>query len=217
MLIALVAGIAIPEMAAKKSSATEVSILPFIIPVTIVVMGYATWSGLRKQQKLLESYVLTIDGNVITREQFNTEEVTIYFHEVKEIIRNNKGSIAIRGFDATDIIYIPAYIERPAELEALLSEIKPITGLSNAASTLQKVSPFLSLVNVGLLVTVYMTSNKIVVGAAGALLLGLTMWSYYRVRKSKNIERRTKNRLWLVLLLCFFVLITVILKLMAPE
>jgi hypothetical protein len=216
MLIAASAGAIIPLINSKEK-ASDTSFLFFFIPIIIGVMGFSIWNALKKQQKLLESYLLTIDGNVITREQLNTEEITIYFHEVKEIVRGNQGSLAIKGFDKTEIIYVPIHIERYGELEALLGEIKPITAPSTSASLLQKLSPLLSLVGIALMLTVYMASNKIVVGIAGTLCIALLCYSIYEVRRSKNIDKRTKNRIWIVLIVMASILFSMGMKLIAPD
>lgn len=216
MVLALAAGIISSQINAQEKAA-DVNILPFFIPFIVGVMGFTVWRSLKKQQKLLESYVLTIDENVITREQLNTEEITIYFHEVKEIIKNNVGGIAIKGFDKTDVILIPAQIEKHAELEALLSQVKPITAPNASVSLLNKLSPLLSLAGIGLMLTVYLASNKIIVGIAGTLGIALLGYSIYEVRRNKNIDKRTKNRVWVVLIVLASILTTMIIKLMAPA
>ncbi len=216
MLIAASAGAVIPLINSQEK-ASDASFLFIFIPIIIGVMGFSIWNSLKKQQKLLESYLLTIDGNVITREQLNTEEITIYFHEVKEIIRGNQGALAIKGFDKTEIIYVPTHIERYGELEALLSQIKPITAPSATASLLQKVSPFLSLVGIGLMLTVYLASNKILVTIAGTLFLGLLGYSFYEVRRNKNIDKKTKNRIWFALVVALSIIATMYMKLTMPD
>jgi hypothetical protein len=216
LLIAVAVGTAMPLINSKEKE-IDFGFLPFFIPVIIGVMGYSFWNAIKKQQKLYNSYVLTIEENVITREQLNTEEVTIYFHEVKEIIRHKAGGLAIKGFDATDIIYIPVQIERYNELEALLQQIKPITAPTASNALLQKLMPFLSLAGIGLMLTVYVASNKIIVGIAGTLCLVLLGWSIYQVRRSKSIDKKTKNRFWVVFIVMASILVTMVMKLMAPE
>jgi hypothetical protein len=190
-----------------------------LIPIAIVgaVIIFSLFRGLKKQKKLLESFRLTIEDNVITREQLNTEELTIYFHEIKEITKSKAGSLFIKGLDKTDIICVPPEIENKAVLESLLNEVKPITPRSVAASRKQKLMPLLSLAFTGLMVTVYLATNKILVGTAAVLVIAGIIWSIYTIRKSKNIDNKTKGRIWIYFILIAAILVSAGLKIFGPE
>lgn len=217
LLIAITLGLVISQVN-NQDKETDINILPFFIPAVVLIAGLSLRSGLNKQKKLLESYLLTIDDNVITRQQLSTPEITIYFHEVKEILKNQRGGIAIKGFDATDIIYIPAQIERYAELETLLNQVKPVTAPGAATSALAKIlSPIISLSGLVLLGIVYLVENKIAVGIAGTGCIILMSWSLIQIQRSKNVDTKTKKRRWILLIVIFAVLAIMFLKLAAPA
>jgi hypothetical protein len=204
MVIAVAIGLLVPQLGNKGASFDSSFLL--IIPFFVLFLGFSLYRGLNKQKKLLASYRLTIEGNVITREQLNTEEITIYFHEIKEIIKTSPGTLTIKGFDKTDVIYVPVQIDNFDKLEAFLSELKPITLPDAAASRKQKLKPLLSLVVLGLMITVYVSFNKILVSAAALLFSAAVIWSIYEIRKSKNVDSRTKRGVWVYLLVLASVL-----------
>ena len=179
------------------------------------MMLFSSYRGLKKQKLFLENYKLTIEDNVITREQPNTEELTIYFHEVKEIYRNKQGGFSIRGFDKTDIINIPEQIENYMELETLLDQIKPITTESVVTPRLQKLKPLVSLLGFVSMIITYAASNKILVGICGTLATISICWNIYETRISKNVDKRAKSMVWLSAVVVLVIIFTMITKLRA--
>jgi hypothetical protein len=167
---------------------------------------------LGKQKKFLQSFRITIEDNVITREQLNTEELTIYFHEVKEVTKSKAGSLFIRGLEKTDIIGIPPEIENKEALEAILSGLKPIMPRSKDAVRKQKLAPLISLAFLALLVTVFVSTNKILVGIAAVLVIAGMIWFLTLIRKSKNTDRNTKNRVWIYFVFIAAILVITFLK-----
>jgi Flp pilus assembly protein TadB len=167
---------------------------------------------LSKQKKFLQSFRITIEDSVITREQLNTEELTIYFHEVKEVTKSKAGSLFIRGLEKTDMICIPPEIENKEALEAILGGLKPIMSRSKDAVRKQKLAPFIALAFIALLVTVFAGTNKILVGSAAVLVIAGMIWLITEIRKSKNADRDTKNRVWIYFVFIAAILVTAFLK-----
>jgi len=176
------------------------------------LMAFAFFNGLRRQKQFLEHYKLTIDDNVITREQHNTEELTIYFHEVKEIYKNKEGGFVIRGYDKTDIINIPAQVENYEALEAQLNQVMPITTESLITPPLQKWKPLISLVGFISLLVAFWGHDKTMVAICGIITVASYGWNIYETRISKNVDKKTKNMLWTSVLVLLLVIYTVISK-----
>ena len=101
--------------------------IPFIIVVLVLFIGASIYRSVGRQKKILESYKLTIDENLIKAEQMRMPAVSIYFNEISAIIKNKKGSFDIKSSTTKDVIIIPLQIENYAEIESLLNKIKPIT------------------------------------------------------------------------------------------
>jgi len=215
ILIAMIVGIVIGTVN-SKDKATEINVLPFVIPFCAVVVGFGLYRGVHKQKALFESYTLTFTNNLITREQLNTQTISIYFNDIKEIVKNRKGSFTIKGKEVTDMIVVPSQIENYAQLQETLIQLKPITTKSND-HFLQKYRGILAILTLGLMLCVYTVTNKVIVVLSGTLLIGLMLWSFFEVQRSKNIDNKTKRSMWWVLLVLASVIVIMIMKLVGQQ
>jgi hypothetical protein len=212
MAIAAIGGIVIAQVNSGGKTG-DTNILPFFIPTIIVVMAFSIFRSVNRQKKLFATYTLTIDDNVITRQMHNTPEITIYFHEVKEIIKSMEGGFTIKGSDPSDIIIIPVQVENYEELEALLNQVKPVITPPASLSVIQKLRPILSLAAAGAMVAVFVSDNKIVVSIAGILGLCLLGWTFFYLSKSKNIDKKTRGSRWAFLLVMIAMVAIMVVKL----
>lgn len=187
-----------------------IAYLPIV--VFLAILGFGITRTLKKVKKTFESYELTISENLIAREQLNTPTISIYINEVQEIIKRRKGGFYIKGEKDRDLIIVPKYIENPEQLEIALEKIRPFVSKGKGANQL-KWQSILSLASLGLLITVNVSFNKIVVAIAGTLFLGLTIYNFIQAQKSKNIDYRTKRTRWISLVLSFFVIYIMYIKL----
>ncbi|MCS3795629.1 hypothetical protein [Niastella sp. OAS944] len=184
--------------------------LPIVI--FIAILGFGLNRMLKKTKKTLDSYELTISDNLIAREQLNTPTISIYISEVQEIIKRKKGGFYIKGEKARDLIIVPKQIENPEQLEIALEKIKPLVSKGKAADQL-KWQALLGLASMALLITVNVSLNKTVVAIGGTLFLGLTVYNFVQAQKSKNIDYKTKRTRWISLVLSFFVIYVMYIKL----
>lgn len=187
-----------------------IAYLPMVI--FIAILGFGLKRMLKKTKKVLESYELTISENLIAREQLNTPTISIYLTEVQEIIKRKKGGFYIKGEKARDLIIVPKQIENPEQLELALEKIRPLVPKGKGANQL-KWQALLGLASMGLLITVNVSFNEIVVAVAGILFLGITVYNFIQAQKSKNIDYRTKRTRWISLVLSFFVIYVMYIKL----
>jgi hypothetical protein len=174
-------------------------VLPFLIPLVAGALLFGITKGLDRQKELFESYLITFDNDCIIREQLNTSTITISNAEITEIIKKKNGSYSIKGNSNIHVIEVPAQLLDIERFEKLLTEIKPISERNNE-SILKKYSGMLSLITIALMVAVYISNNKIVVGISGILLLAIMAYSFIAIRRNKNIDNKTKQGSWWVLL-----------------
>jgi len=203
-------GVALGMIDSKGAKVDISAFIPvfFLIPVAL---GFGIWRGLKRQKALMESYELTISDRLICREQLNTPDISILVSEVVEIVKGHKGGFSIKGSRNNGTIIIPLYIENQEQLEATLQQIHPIT-VKNNYSLLQKFQFLLPVIFIGLWICVYAVDNKIIVGIAGSLATAFIIWSLAIIQKNKNIDHKTKNRFWFILLPLASIIISTILK-----
>ncbi|MBZ5857739.1 hypothetical protein [Flavihumibacter profundi] len=211
LLIAGTVGITISTMNSKQKE-NDVNVLPIVIPMAVLALGFGLYRGVNRQRLLFESYTLTITNNLITREQLNTPTISIYFNDVKEIAKHKNGSFIIKGKGTVNLIGIPAQIDDYFKLETALQQIQPIV-IKDNVSLLKKYQSFTGLVTVGLMLCVYTVNNNIIVGLTGSALVALMISSFVKIRSNKNVDSKTKRSVWWVLLVLVSVIVVMIFKL----
>jgi len=199
---------------AYNAKADEYAIItiPATIIIFTIVFAFSIRNVFKKQKKLLDSYALTINDNTITRYQLNTPTITLYRTEVKEILRKSNKGFIIKGINAEDIIYVPSQVENYHELEILLNEIKPI--ISYSPKNFFEKFPIITIILVfGLMVGVYASMNKVVVVLCGIPVIIIIAWSFFKLQKNKNIERKAKRSSWIILVILLSIIYITIAKL----
>lgn len=196
----------------SRNKAEDINTLPFIIPIILGAASFGIYRGIKKQAALFASYTLSISNNLIRREQLNTPAISIYYNDVKEILKNKNGSFTIKGKVTSDLIGIPAQIDNYAQLEATLQNIKTIT-IKEKEPLLQKFPGILGIIMLGLMLCVYTVNNKIIVAVSGTIVTGLMLWSLLKIQHSKNVDHKTKRNSWLVLIVLISVIAITIFKL----
>ena len=181
------------------------NVLPFVIPIIIGALGFGLFKGINRQKGLFESYRLIINENEIVREQNNTQTISIPHNEVKSIIRSPKGILTIIGNSHTDIIGVPSQINNSEKLTQILSQISPITDSDKIPLT-EKYKGVLILLMLGLMATVYISKDKLIVGITGTILILFLGYSFYEIRRNKNIDKKTKNGIWWLLVVLLSVI-----------
>ncbi len=185
----------------ENGQQSDVNVLPFVIPIILGAMALGLYRGIKRQKTIFESYILTIDNTCIKREQHNTPTITISNTDIREIIKTSNGSFTIKGTSNINMIGVPSQIDDYKKLEKSLAEIRKIT-IKNSEPFLQKFRGLLSILIIGLMAAVYISKDKIIVGLSGTVLLVILGYSFFEVQKSKNIDSKTKNaRWWLILVI----------------
>lgn len=178
---------------------SDVNVFPFLIPMVLGTLIFGLYRGVNRQKEIFDSYILTLDGNSVTREQHNTPTITISKADLSEIIKNLNGSFTIKGNSSVNVIGIPAQIDNYEQLEKSLSAIGQIS-TKNSVPFLQKYPELLSILTIGLMAAVFISKDKIIVGVSGAFLLVVFGYSFFEVQRSKNIDSKTKRGMWLLIL-----------------
>lgn len=196
----------------SKQKENDLNIIPIIIPIVLSVFGFRFYRLLMKQIALLESYTLIITNSLITRKQLNTTTVSIYFNEIKEIVKNKNESFTIRGKEPVDLIVVPIQIDDNKQLEIFLNEIKLIV-IQEKVSLLEKYPILTIFITFALMLCVYTLNNKIVVALTGTSLVTLLVWNFMKIRTNKNVDSKTKQNVWMIFIVLASVILVMVFKL----
>ena len=212
LFIAVIAGISISTINSNNKKASK-DALPISAAIVFSLVGFGVFLGIKKKNKLFNSYLLTIVNNEIKREQLNTPNLSIAFENIVEISKNINGNIFIKGNKKDELIGIPSQIENYSQLESILQSIKPITE-KKKDSLLQKYPSAPGFLAVGLIFCVYTVNNKIIVTLTGIALIALLGFSFFKIRRNNNVDNKTKRIVWWVLIVIAAVAVTMVNKLM---
>lgn len=186
------------------------TIVPIIVGMTIVALG--VFRSVNRYLNLLKSYTLIVDGDLIIREQQNTQTISLNINDIKEIIKNNNRSFLIKGNKSVNFIIVPGQIENYNELEQLLNQIKPVSEKTKLP-LLQKYSIIFSLLGLGLMIVLYTVENKVIIATCGTILVAVLIWNLINTQRSKNIDSPTKRRSWFYLIVIASIIFFVVTKL----
>jgi hypothetical protein len=215
LLFATSGGLAIAYLNSNEEQ-SDVNVFPFVIPLMLGALAFGLYRGVNRQKEIFDSYVLTLDNNCITREQHNTQTITISNNGIIDIIKNSNGSFTIEGNSTVNVISIPSQIEDYEKLEKLLFEIRQISTIESKPF-LQKFNALFSILTIGLMAAVYISKDKIIVSVAGTVLLPILGYSLFEVQRSKNIDRKTKKGMWWLILVIISIIGVMYLKLTGQQ
>jgi hypothetical protein len=177
-----------------------INILPFIIIVVILYLGYGSFKRIKFQKTVFESFRLIILEDSITREQQLLGTKTIPKNQISSISKQKNADLTIIGANQLGFINIPAQIENYTEIEQILNQIQPIMNIEKENLWVKYASYFNYLIFI-LFIGVFFLKNKIIVALSGSILIFFLMVSFIYVMKSKLIDKKTKKLFWGVFIL----------------
>ena len=124
LIVAFGVGLFIAMRNEKNSTDILLTTAPFAIIFAFIIVCIRSFSIIKNQKALYESYRLLIDENAISREQVNTPTVKILKIDILRIDQNKNTSFTIRGRNYGDVIDVAEQIDNYAELESILQEIR---------------------------------------------------------------------------------------------
>jgi hypothetical protein len=187
----------------------DFAILAIVMPLFIAYAGFSYYRSVRKQTKLVLSYSLTVSDSEITRVQDSTPTITINFMEVKEIVKTKRGGFTIKGRTARDIIHVPHLIENSQELEQRLQAFVPIT--TTGSANFQQYQGLVYLLGISGYIAAVSVNNPLISVLAALAAIGVLVWLFITVQRSKNATAAMRRRSWfylLMVLLLFFTIYT---------
>ncbi len=201
-----------------NSTDTQNSIYAIVLPIIflLAIIPFSLNRGIEKQIKLLKTYKLIVEPEGIRREQDHTQTVFIKNTDISEIAKNANGGFVVKGRTKYEIITVPGQINNYQQLEQLLAQLRPIMEHVKVP-VIQKYGSILSIITIGLMVAVYVSETKMVVGICGAVSLLFLIYSFIEIRKNKQLDKKTRLTSWYVLLIILSISIAMYVKLTASS
>jgi len=166
----------------SKAAAVAGAIVIFVI-IRLVKL-------VQRQKTTYEEFELTIDHDRITGRTLLSQDIDLSYIEITQIVKHIDGSFIITAGPKNLVINIPADVERPEQLEALLGRIGTI-----AINPVNWFSKYFKLIGLGVfaVIIIYIYSrNKIIVGVAAPVLIAVFLWIFLNMRMSGDEEKRPK-------------------------
>ena len=201
-----------------NSTDTQNSIYAIVLPIIflLAIIPFSLNRGIEKQIKSLKTYKLIIEPEAIRREQDHISTVVIKNTDITTIIKHANGGFMIKGRSKDDVISIPKQINNYQQLEQLLTQLRTVTEHVKIPA-IQKYGSVLSIVTIGLMVAVYVSDTKLIVGTCGTVALLFLIYAFIEIRKNKQLDKKTKLTSWYVLLIIISVSIVMYFKLTAET
>ncbi|RZJ72045.1 hypothetical protein [Flavobacterium sp.] len=207
LVVAAIVGISISALNANNSD-SDVNVLPFVIPILALFLGFSIYRTVKKQAEIFQSYELTIDEFAISRAQMNLPTAEIPTVKIDSIKRVSTGSLIVSGNGFQ--ILVPKQLQDFAEIESKLASFNPITEFSN--SRFKKLIPILPFAFIALMLVTTIIENAIISLILGTLLLAGLGYSAISVLRNKNVDARAKRAMWFVPIVMLAIVMNIVLK-----
>jgi hypothetical protein len=182
------------------------------LPIFVVIFSYSMWRAVNRLVRMHETFILTIDDHIITREMEGTVPLSLHIFEIKSIVKKKDGMLSIRGEKAADIIQIPTTIEQYDELEQALRQLHPFEE-AEERSFLERFRWVFSILIFASIPSVYLVDNKFLVIIFGTISVGVWLLYFILVQRNPNITSQRRKSSWIALVGIAFVLYAMYTKL----
>lgn len=187
----------------------------WIYPVVIAVLGVSTYFAtrriVRRNMQYLRTYNLMLTSNLISREGDNFPTIAIYLKDIRSIQVTKRGVIVIKSPDRHATIAIPREIERYDEIRETLNQIMPVTEGANGGFR-QGYRLLLLLVFLASMAGFIMSDTRWIFTVSGIICVGALGWSWFEIRRSRNVDERIKRRSWTYFLFVALIIYLLLVK-----
>jgi len=184
--------------------------LVVVTGIMVILVIFIIITGSNQYRRMLESYTLTLEDNVITREQYNTPTITFPVTEITEISRDKKGFYRIKAETWDSYIEIPAHIDDTGKLYELLKNIRPVIEKRSHTPILKTLGLIIAVVAFLIL---WNSTDKIIIALCGLVWIGGMIYSYRQTQRDHNIDYGTKNN-WSAIIMLIFIVVKIYQRLM---
>ena len=197
MLLTITVGLTISVVASDDPEGM-IAVLPTIGIALLFIFPVALYISRKSTAKILASYTIRLSDNVITREQFGTPDLSLYFNEIRAIEKTKNG-LQVYGTETNSIIAISKYIDQFDEIAARLTAFMPLSEKPLTPLLFRRQWPFAILVLL-LMLGSFAGPNRTVIVISSISFIGIMLWSVCKIQTDKNTPDQYRRMSWLVLL-----------------
>jgi hypothetical protein len=193
---------------AEESVIFWISMIVFLL----VFQGILIAFGMKKYNKMLDSFMFTITETEVRREMNGTPTIRIKFENIKSIAKDKSGSFIIRGENKFDVITISAHIIKHEQLEKSLNQIREVELKDELMPERNRRIAYSAVTLVGMFI-IYTSESKWLIGIFGTVVSIILAWTIIQIQTNKNVDREMKYRNYLMIAVLVFIVVYVYLKL----
>jgi len=204
MVISIAVGLVSFEHNNIINSDSDVNVYPYIIPIIMAAIAYGINKGLKRQKEIFETYELNLTDEGIERKQCNTPTISLQFSDIKSLTKSKQGGLLIKGNSIANAIMVHPQVEDSSILETILTEKCDCEIIGKKPLNQQLAIP-ITIVALASVATLYVATNKILVGISGSIVSAIMIYSFITIQKNKNVDNKTKKLSYYMLgtFLCF--------------
>lgn len=211
LMLIVVTGIIIYGLIINKDP-TSLTVSICLAAFYLVLMFFSLKRTINRQQQIFDSYELHIGETYISRKQQGVPDSRIDNKEIRSITKAANGSILIKSSAPSAMICISPSIQHYNEVEFYLNTLISVQN-QGSKNLLQKYAYLFLIVFAVLTITFFITTNRLITLITGTVLLVVLTWSFYKLRKNKNLDVKLRRSAWWSLYLIIIVIISLYYKL----
>jgi len=171
----------------------------------IMMFSFITYRALKKQDKNLETFILAIDDEKIVRTQAKST-LSIPITSISRISESKKGTLCIIGKNDVDVIPVSPYLKDYEQLKADLYKIKPFE-TTKSDLFWQKFGVVAVFLPAILMMAVFISDNKYVVGIGGAVVVATFGWYIIKIFQMSESNKSLRRLPYMMIIVLIAVLI----------
>ena len=196
-VVIIAMGLFTPAANGINAGATLLFVL-FIAVIYVVILLITIRSTKRIVQKAVASFELELSDDSITKQQADTQSVTIAFNEITAVEQYSRKGTRLKTAQSSRHIWVPCELEQYAELIELVKQRSGVALKTQSYSWARTYS--ISVVMLVAWITLMNAHDRRLILTLSAALSVALVWSVVSIWRNPNASRRLKRNMLLVLL-----------------
>ncbi|UYQ92340.1 hypothetical protein MKQ68_19840 [Chitinophaga horti] len=194
------------------TGALTVTPMWYVVPVLFGLMLYGMLRNDRRLREVLQQYTISLTGQSITREQGRMPALEIPLSDITAIYQKPDGLLIVAGRTTADLIVLMPELENFGELEAKMKAIRSFSTVEKD-NLLQRYPIQVVLAALTVIITFYLSQNKVVQYVAGIPLIAAAAWGIWQLFKARNTQHALRRSGWALMVILLCLIFSILLRL----